>query len=76
MTPKEQLVLEFIKAYIKRHKVSPSYEVMAKALGMKAKSNLHRYVLKLERDGFVVRRPKKFYGVRVVDRSVDEVVSL
>ena len=76
MTPKEKLILEFIQAYIRRHGVSPSYEVMAKALGMKAKSNLHRYVLKLERDGFVVRRPKKFYGVKVVDRSVNEVVKL
>ena len=76
MTPKEKLILEFIQAYIRRHGVSPSYEVMAKALGMRAKSNLHRYVLKLEKDGFVVRRPKKFYGVRVVDRSVDEVVNL
>ena len=56
--------------------MSPSYEVMAKALGMKAKSNLHRYVLKVEGMGLVVRRPRKFYGVKVVDRSVDEVVSL
>ena len=76
MTPKEKLILEFIQAYIRKHGVSPSYEVMAKALGMKAKSNLHRYVLKLEGMGLVVRRPRKFYGVKVVDRSVDEVVSL
>lgn len=76
MTQKEKLLLEFIQAYIRRHGVSPSYEVMARALGMKAKSNLHRYVVKLERDGLLVRRPKKFYGVRVVDRSVEEVVSL
>ena len=76
MTPKEKLLLEFIQAYTRRHGVSPSYEVMARALGMKAKSNLHRYVVKLERDGFVVRRPKRFYGVKVVDRSVEEVVGL
>ena len=76
MTPKEKLLLEFIQAYIRRHGVSPSYEAMTKALGMKSKSNLHRYVVKLERGGFVVRRPRKFYGVKVVDRSVEEVVGL
>ena len=76
MSPKALKVLEFIQAYVKRHGVSPSYEVMAKAFGMKAKSNLYRYVLMLERGGLVVRRPKKFYGVRVVDRSVDEVAGL
>lgn len=76
MTPKETLLLEFIQAYVKRHGVSPSYEVMAKALGMKAKSNLHRYVLKLEKMGFVSRKPKRFYGIRVVDRSVEEVAKL
>lgn len=71
-----QLLLEFIKAYIKRHGVSPSYEVMAKSLGMKSKGNMHRVVKRLERDGLVKVRPRKFYGVVVVDRSVNDVVKL
>lgn len=76
MSPKALLVLDFIKAYIKKHGVSPSYEVMAKAFGMTAKSNMHRLVGLLERGGYVRVNKKKFYGIKVVDRSVDDVVKL
>lgn len=76
MSPKALLILDFIKAYIKKHGVSPSYEVMAKAFGMKAKSNMHRLVGVLEKEGYVKVNKNKFYGVKVVDRSVEDVVKL
>lgn len=77
-TDKQMLVYEFIRAYLKKHGVSPSYQVMSKALGLKARSNVHRMVKELEKKGMVSRRPKKFYSVRMVnvDRSFDEVVLL
>jgi len=76
MSPKALLVLDFIKAYTKRYGVSPSYEVMTKAFGLKSKSNLHRFVKVLEEAGYVKVRPNKFYGIKVVDRSVDDVVKM
>lgn len=76
MTDRWKLVLEFIRAYVKRHGVSPSYEVMARGLGMRSKSNMHRIVKRLEGEGLVSVRPRKFYGVRVVDRTVDRVMKL
>lgn len=72
----KEMVLEFIRAYIRRHGVSPSYEVLARGLGMKSKANMHRYVRVLEREGLVEVRPRKFYGVRVVDRSVKDIGKL
>ncbi len=76
MTDKWQIVLEFIKAYIKRHGVSPSYEVMAKGVGLRSKANMHRIVKRLEKEGHLQIKPKKFYGLKVVDKSIDDVVNL
>lgn len=76
MTQKWEIVLKFIRAYIKIHGVSPSYGVMAEGLGMKSRANMHRIVKRLEEEGHLQRKPNKFYGVKVVDRSVREVASL
>ena len=76
MTGNWEKVLRFIRAYIKLHGVSPSYAVMAEALGLKSRSNMHRMVKRLEEEGHLQRKPRKFYGVKVVDRSVREVASL
>lgn len=76
MTERWQLVLDFIRAYIKKHGVSPSYEVMAKSLGLKSRANMHRIVRRLEQDGHLQVKPRKFYGLKVVDRSIDDVVKL
>ena len=76
MTERWQLVLDFIRAYIKKHGVSPSYEVMAKSLGLKSRANMHRIVRRLEQDGHLQVKPRKFYGLKVVDRSIEDVVKL
>lgn len=74
MTPRWEMVLRFLRAYMRIHGVSPSYRVLADGVGLKSKANVHRIVKRLEQEGHVVRAPRKFYGVR--DRSVDEVLSL
>lgn len=76
MTERWQLVLDFIRAYIKKHGVSPSYEVMAKSLGLKSRANMHRIVRRLEEEGHLQVKPRKFYGLKVVDRSIEDVVKL
>ena len=76
MSGKDQLVLDFIKAYIKIHGMAPSYEVMAKGLSMKSRSNMHRIVQTLKDSGHLEKRPKKFYGIRLPDKSVRAVASL
>ena len=76
MTPRWERVLGFIRAYVKLHGVSPSYAAMADAFGVKSRSNLHRMVLRLEQEWHLQRKPRKFYGVKLVDRSVVEVIGL
>jgi SOS-response transcriptional repressor LexA len=76
MTERRQLVLDFIKAYIRIHGIAPSYEVIAKGLGMKSKANIHRIVHRLQADGFLTTKPHKFHSIKLVDRSVREMASL
>ena len=63
--------------------MAPSYEVIAKGVGLNAKSNVYRIVKRLESDGFLQTKPKKFYGIELTeaaikphDRTVKEIVSL
>jgi SOS-response transcriptional repressor LexA len=76
MTKKRMLVLDFIKAYTRLHGVSPSYEVIARSLGLRSKSNIHRIVHRLKDDGFLTVRAYKFHSVKLVDHSVREISSL
>jgi repressor LexA len=76
MTEKQQLILDFIRAYIRRHGVSPSYEAIAVGLKLRSKSNIHRIVHKLKDDGHLTVQPYKFHSIKVVDRSLEKVLSL
>lgn len=76
MTKRWDLVYRFLKAYVKIHGVPPTYEIMAKGLGMKSRSNMHRIVKRLEEEGFVETQERKFLSIRLVDRSVKEISAL
>lgn len=76
MLERHKLVYEFIKAYTKMHGVSPSYAVIAKAMNLKSKANIHRIVHSLEEEGLLSVKTTRWNGIRVVDRSVKEVASL
>jgi repressor LexA len=76
MSKRRQLVLDFIRAYIRLHGVPPSYEVIAKGIGLSSKSNVHRIVHRLKEDGHLTIRPYKFHSIKLVDNSVKDVVRL
>jgi SOS-response transcriptional repressor LexA len=76
MTKRRQLVLDFVRAYIRLHGVSPSYEVIAKSLGMSSKSNIHRIIHRLKEDGYLDLKPYKFHSIKLVDKSVKEISKL
>jgi repressor LexA len=76
MTKRSELVLDFIKAYMRIHGIPPSYEVIAKGLGLKAKSNIHRIVHRLQDDGLIQMKPYKFHSIRLVDKSAREMAAL
>jgi SOS-response transcriptional repressor LexA len=76
MNEKHKLVLDFIKAYVKLHKVPPSYSVIARGLGKKSKSNIHRVIHILEAEGHLEIKAHKFNSIKLTDRSVRGVASL
>jgi len=76
MTKRRQLVLDFIRAYIRLHGVSPSYEVIAKSLGLSSKSNIHRIIHRLKADGHLDLKPYKFHSIKLVDKSMKEISKL
>lgn len=76
MPYKHQLVLDFIRAYIRMHGMSPSYQTIALAMNMKSKANIHRIVHKLQEDGHLTIRPYKFNSIKLTDRSAREVAAL
>ena len=76
MTDREKSILNFIREYMKLHGTSPSYEVIAKAVGLKSKSNVHRFVHKLEDLGYLKIKPYKFRSIKVIDRSAMEIGAL
>lgn len=69
-------MLDFIRVYTRLHGVSPSYEVIAKSLGLRSKSNIHRIVHRLKDDGHLTLRAYKFHSVKLVDQSVKEISKL
>ena len=72
MTDREKAILEFIKANRDLHGVSPSYEVIAKGVGLRSKSNIHRLIHKLEEMGHLRLKPYKFRSIRVIERGVSD----
>ena len=76
MSEKHQLVLDFIRAYMKLHGVSPSYQVIANGIGLRSKSNIHRIIHALEDEGLLTVKAYKFNSIRVLDKGAKEVLDL
>ena len=76
MTKRRQLVLDFIRTYMKQHGVSPSYDTIAKGLGMSSKSNIHRIIHRLKQDGHLELKPYKFHSIKLVDQTAKMLAKL
>jgi SOS-response transcriptional repressor LexA len=76
MSEKHQLVLDFIRAYIKLYGMAPSYQTIASGLGMKSKANIHRIIHLLQDEGHLTVRPYKFNSIKLHDRSAKEMAAL
>lgn len=76
MTSKWSTVLAFIKAYRNVYNKSPSYSTIAKGVGLKSRSNICRIVKRLEMEGLLESHSGRVNRYKVVDKSVEEMVSL
>ena len=67
LTPAQSKALDFIRGYIKENGgVSPSFNEIAAALGLKSKSGASRIVVELERRGHIRRLHHRMRALEVL----------
>lgn len=66
LTRKQQELLVYLDARLRDGGVSPSFEEMKDALGLKSKSGVHRLVEALEERGFIRRLPNRARALEVL----------
>lgn len=66
LTRKQYELLMFIDESLKKHGVSPSFDEMKQALGLKSKSGIHRLITGLEERGFIRRLAHRARALEVL----------
>lgn len=66
LTAKQKELLLFIHSRLQEGAVSPSFEEMKDALGLKSKSGIHRLISGLEERGFIQRLPHRARALEVL----------
>lgn len=65
LTKAQDRVLTFIKTYMKKNKLPPTYEEIADNFGFKSKNSVETHLHALERKGVINRIEKKSRGIRL-----------
>ena len=65
LTRKQYELLLYLDQQLKIDGVSPSFEEMKKALGLKSKSGIHRLITGLEERGFIRRLPHRARAIEI-----------
>ncbi|MEE2774174.1 MAG: transcriptional repressor LexA [Pseudomonadota bacterium] len=71
LTNKQLSLLEFICKSTNNNGVSPSFDEMKEALGLKSKSGIHRLITALEERGFIRRLPHRARALEVIKKPPD-----
>ena len=64
LTMKQHILLVFINQRLTESGISPSFDEMKDAMGVRSKGNIHRRLAELEERGFIRRLP---YRVRAIE---------
>ena len=67
LTPKEQLIFDYIKENLKKNGYSPSIRDIRTALDIKSTSTVHTYLERLERKGYIHKENGKSRTLRIED---------
>ena len=67
LTPKEQLIFDYIKENLKKNGYSPSIRDISTALDIKSTSTVHTYLERLERKGYIHKENGKSRTLRIED---------
>ena len=67
MTKRQKELLDYIRKYVKKNEMSPTYREMVKALNTKSVSNIGRMLDALAEEGKITRRiPAKPRSIKVL----------
>ena len=66
LTKKQLELLRYIDRHVKERGVSPSFDEMKEALGLKSKSGIHRLITGLEERGFIRRLPHRARALEIL----------
>ena len=66
LTKKQYELLVFIDRHLKKNGVSPSFDEMKEALGLRSKSGIHRLITGLEERGFIKRLAHRARALNVM----------
>ncbi len=72
LTAKQRELLVFIQQRLRETGVSPSFDEMKDALGLRSKSGVHRLISALEERGFLKRLPNRARALEVVREPDDQ----
>ena len=67
VTEKQEMVLEFIRTYIKVKGFAPSMQDIASGFNMRSRSNIHRIIHALQRDGYITLKARQSRTMRVIE---------
>lgn len=67
LTHKQRELLDFIGERLATDGVCPSFEEMKCALGLKAKSGIHRLLTALEERGYIQRLPSRARAIEIIE---------
>jgi repressor LexA len=73
LTRKQRELLQFIQERLGDSGISPSFDEMKDALGLKSKSGVHRLITGLEERGFIRRLPHRARALEVTRLSDDQM---
>jgi SOS-response transcriptional repressor LexA len=66
LTKNMEKVYRYIKEYIEKNNMSPSYDDILEAMNMKSKSNVARYILSLQERGWISKEMYKARTLRLL----------
>ena len=66
LTRKQYELLQYIDGHVKKRGISPSFDEMKDALGLKSKSGIHRLITGLEERGFIRRLAHRARALEVL----------
>lgn len=76
MTERQMEVLRYLEDFIVVKGFSPSLSDIATGLNLRSRSNIHRIVKELARQGFIQKEPNRVRSLVPLDKTIKRITAL